>query len=393
MIRELVIPVLAVAMVLYASPLFFDLALCLAGNLVPPRRQRKPAVQAIRLAAIVPAHDEETMIARTVRSLLAADPTLPVYVVAHNCTDHTATLAAEAGAQVLELNDPNLRGKASALRHAILAALASGANAVLVIDADSVVSSNLIAATAAALSQGAAATQCRYELDLPAHPKPRPLPRLRALAFRGINVLRARGRARLGLSAGLFGNGFALAASTLARIPFSADSIAEDIEYHIKLVAAGLKVDWVEEARVSAPLAPAGYVQAKQEARWEGGKLRVALNCSGLLVSAILRGNLRAVEMLAEVWAVPLSRGVFTLILSAFVPLHWLHQWALLCAAITLLYVVATVLMGDDPASDLLALAAAPIHILWKAAITPLVLRQSRRRAAWDRTRREVQEP
>jgi hypothetical protein len=42
---------------------------------------------------------------------------------------------------------------------------------------------------------------------------------------------------------------------------------------------------------------------------------------------------------------------------------------------------------------DLTALAAAPLYLLWKAVITPLVLRQSRSRAEWARTKREVPQP
>jgi len=51
------------------------------------------------------------------------------------------------------------------------------------------------------------------------------------------------------------------------------------------------------------------------------------------------------------------------------------------------------VLLGDEPWRDLVALAGAPLHLLWKLAITPLVLRQSRVGAEWARTRREVQAP
>ena len=229
------ISVLAVAMAVFATPLFLDLALCVGGNLFKARRPRTGMWRTIRLAVVVPAHDEEAMIARTVRSLRAADADTPVYVVAHNCSDGTARAAAEAGAEVVELNNRKLRGKGAALREGFTAAAAGGANAFLVVDADTVVSPNLVAATQELLSHGADATQCRYELELPAGiSSPKPMMRLRALAFRGMNVVRARGRAGLGLSTGLFGNGFALTAEALKRVPFDANSIAEDVEYHTR---------------------------------------------------------------------------------------------------------------------------------------------------------------
>ena len=100
-----------------------------------------------------------------------------------------------------------------------------------------------------------AATSC----ELPSSRPATSLQRLRVLAFRGINVLRARGRAGLGFSAGIFGNGFAVADSTIERVPFTVDSICEDLEYHVRLVLARLRVEWVEEAYVHAPLAPVAF--------------------------------------------------------------------------------------------------------------------------------------
>jgi cellulose synthase/poly-beta-1,6-N-acetylglucosamine synthase-like glycosyltransferase len=345
------------------------------------------------------------MIARTVHSLLDAGCSpahshgadkgaafeTQIFGVAHNCSDATALVAENAGARALQLNNRRLRGKGAALRFGFQAALESGANAFLVIDADSVVSPNLIAVTRAALAEGADATQCRYELESPGAGSVRPLARLRVLAFRGVNVLRARGRAGLGFSAGLFGNGFALTAETLDRVPFSADSICEDIEYHIKLVSAGIRVEWVEDASVYAPLSAPGAAQASQEARWEGGRLHVASRQSGRLLAAMFKGNWRAIEMLAEAWSLPLSRGILTLLLTALLPQHWLHVFALCCAGIAVLYVIEAAMLGAEPGKDLAALAVAPLHMLWKMAITPLVLRQTRKRAEWARTKREAQ--
>lgn len=383
----------AVAIVAFTAPLFLDLALCLAGNLRQVRRKRSAKGQTIRLAVVIPAHNEAQPVGRAVASVVAADKATPIYVVAHNCEDGTAFAAARAGAHVLELDDPAVRGKGAALRHGFAAALRAGANAVLVVDADSTVSSNLIAATRAALEGGAEATQCRYELELPTATMAGPLARMRATAFLGMNVLRARGRAGLGLSTGISGNGFALTATTLARVPFLADSIVEDAEYHTRLASAGVRVAWVGDAFVRAGLAAPGRAQAAQEARWEGGRLGVALRCGGRVVSSILRGNWRALEALAGVWSLPLSRGIAVLLLSIVVPVNWLHLYVAACAAITLLYVLGSALLGAEPWRNLASLAAAPVYLVWKAAITPLVLLQSRSKAAWVRTRREASQP
>jgi cellulose synthase/poly-beta-1,6-N-acetylglucosamine synthase-like glycosyltransferase len=391
------ISVLAVAMVVFATPLFLDLSLCIAGNLFPARKPRQGKPRTIRIAVVVPAHDEEALIARTVRSLQDSDASTDIYVVAHNCTDGTAVAAAEAGAHVVVLNNPKQRGKGSALRFGFSAALAAGANAVLVVDADTLVSRNLIAATRKTLERGADATQCRYELALPEPAtrsgRPHPMTRLRSLSFRGMNVLRARGRAGLGFSTGLFGNGFALTAAALELVPFDANSIAEDVEYHTKLVRAGVPVFWVEDAYVHAHTPSTGAAQATQEARWEGGRLSVASRATGRLSSAVLHGKWRALETMADVWSLPLSRGILALLLTLALAVHWLHVFALVCACVAVLYVVVAAILGGEPVRDLLALAAAPVYLAWKAMITPLVLRQSRSRAEWARTKREAPQP
>ena len=97
--------------------------------------------------------------------------------------------------------------------------------------------------------------------------------------------------------------------------------------------------------------------------------------------------------MLAEAWSLPLSRGILALLLMAFLPVQWLHLFALAGAALAVVYVLEAVFLGAEPWRDLAALAAAPLHLIWKLAITPLVLRQSRRGAEWTRTRREAQLP
>ena len=396
------IRVLAGMFVLLLAPLFVDIAVSLVGNL-RRRSGQRAACRVIRLAAVVPAHDEEIQIARTVSSLFHAgfvaavssdDDFKPrVFVVAHNCTDATAERAAEAGAVVVRLDDATQCGKGAALRAGFRAARASGANACMVVDADSVSSTNLLEAMRSALASGEEAVQCRYELDLPTNTGVFSLPRLRALAFRGINVLRGRGRAGAGLSAGLFGNGFALSEEALERVPFAVDSICEDLEYHARLVAAGIRVGWVEETSVYAPLARAGVAQARQEARWEGGRFRVAALSTGPLLSAAFRGNLCAVGILAEVWSLPTARGVLCLLLSALLPVPWLRGFALVCLCLLVLYVVGAAMLGKEPCKDLAALSMAPLHILWKVALTPLVVLHMRRRTAWIRTARETPRP
>jgi hypothetical protein len=80
------------------------------------------------------------------------------------------------------------------------------------------------------------------------------------------------------------------------------------------------------------------------------------------------------------------------LLLTAALPVHWLHVYAGVCAGIALLYVLQAAMLGAEPVRDLASLAAAPLYLVWKVAITPIVLRQSRSRAEWARTKREARQ-
>jgi cellulose synthase/poly-beta-1,6-N-acetylglucosamine synthase-like glycosyltransferase len=75
-----------------------------------------------RVVVLVPAHDEEDLIAHCVQSF--GSQTYPadrfdIVVIADNCTDGTASIAAKAGAEVLVRTEPDARGKGRALRWAI----------------------------------------------------------------------------------------------------------------------------------------------------------------------------------------------------------------------------------------------------------------------------------
>ena len=87
----------------------------------------------------MPAHDEEAVIRSTlasIRSQLAEGDRL--LVIADNCSDTTARIAAECGAEVLERNDLERRGKGYALQSGVerLKSQPIRRDVVVVIDAD-----------------------------------------------------------------------------------------------------------------------------------------------------------------------------------------------------------------------------------------------------------------
>jgi len=77
------------------------------------------------VVVLVPAHDEEAQIEDTVRALVRQlPPGGSLVVVADNCTDWTAELAARAGATVVERKDPDHIGKGFAISFGLRSSMA-----------------------------------------------------------------------------------------------------------------------------------------------------------------------------------------------------------------------------------------------------------------------------
>ncbi len=370
-------------------PVVLELALLTPACFLAPRRSKsREGFPAIRLAVVIPAHNEESLIARCVESLRAsaAGTSARIVVIAHNCSDQTAENARQAGAEVVAYDDPQARGKGFALIHGFEHVFASATDAVLVVDADSTVSENLIQLASDALAGGAEAIQCRYELDsVPSRPKTR----LTALAFRGFNLIRAGGRDRLGLSAGILGNGFAIRREVLEQTPYNSLSVVEDLEYHVQLLLSGKKVSFLEEAVVSSRATTSAGGDITQRSRWEGGRAMVARRWMIPLARRMASGRLHLLEPLLDLSSLPLGYATLALFFGLCLPLSWLRIYSVSAFAVIGLHVLAAAWKGPGFFEDIRILARVPGYIFWKVSIVAHLFQGSRLNAAWIRTERE----
>jgi cellulose synthase/poly-beta-1,6-N-acetylglucosamine synthase-like glycosyltransferase len=368
-------------------PLILELFAVTSLFLFGPRRGRRGLCAVPRLTVIVPAHNEEGLIQDCVVSLFdSAQGAARVLVVAHNCTDATAELAINAGAEIMVLNDINAGGKGHALRNGFTRAIRDGAEAVLVIDADSIVSANLIPEVLQSLGEGAAAVQCRYEM-MSADRSTRSL--LAALAFRAFTYVRCAGRERLGLSAGISGNGFALTRRLLDKVPYQAFSVVEDLEYHIHMVMAGERVRFVDNAIVSSCFPASSVGESSQQSRWQGGRLSVARKWLPALIGRVAKGQFRLIEPALELAGLPMAFAVMLLAAELLIPLHWVRLYAVVSLCVIACHVIAAAWAGPDFRGTLRLLAKTPFYILWKLSLVPKLLKTSSRQAEWVRTDRE----
>jgi len=366
-------------------------------------RHRAPPAAGVRprlfFDVIVPAHDEQAAIGKTVRNLLSLDyprQLFRVTVVADNCTDETAARAHEAGASVIVRQQPQLQGKGYALSLAFGRALAEGrADAVVVVDADTVASPNLLRACNERLEQGAAAVQADNAV---LNPNASWRTRLMSIALATFHRLRSRARERLGVSCGLRGNGMCLSCALLREIPHEVSSITEDLEYGLRVTEAGHRVHYAEEGRVYSEMVTSGKDSRSQRRRWEGGRGELASRHGlRLLARALGQRDRMLLDLAMDLLVPPLARlcvwvalgiaaaGAFSVATGR--PAISLALW---CACVLCLagYMLRGWALSGTGARGLLDLAVyAPVYVLWK--ITLRIRPGEHASRDWVRTRRE----
>jgi cellulose synthase/poly-beta-1,6-N-acetylglucosamine synthase-like glycosyltransferase len=347
------------------------------------------------LAVLVPAHDEEAGVAATVKALVAQDyprDRLAVIVIADNCTDDTAAVAAETGATVWTRDVPSARGKGPALAWALdrLRRELPSTEGVLVVDADCLASPNLCAAVAAELLDPAVqAVQVRYEVS---NAEESPTAALRAAGFMLKHVIRARGRARLRLSCGLFGSGMGFRRSLFDAVQWPA-SVTEDTELHLRLVERGVIVRFAERAAVRSAMPTTASAAVEQQMRWESGNAQLA---GGYVVRLLTRGAMSgdvqllgaAAELLVPSQSM-LAAG--SLGIGAAATLLGRPRTALLAAATLAgqaVYVVGGLAAAQAPGASVKALAHAPGFVAARLRVLGRVA-SGRRAQTWVRTTRE----
>ena len=356
-----------------------------------------PAPRRLRFDLVVPAYNEAHAIAATVANLLQIDWPRELYrvlVVADNCTDETAAIAAAAGATVLERQHLSQRGKGYALRFAFQRSHEDGrADAVVVIDADSLVSTNLLAALAVRIEQGAHAVQADHGV-LNAGAAWRT--RLLAIAIAANHVVRSRARERARVSCGIRGNGWCVTHTLLQRVEYNAFSLAEDLEFGIDLGLNGYRVFYAGEAHASQEMVADARTARKQRQRWEHGRFHLIRTRTLPLLRAAVKGRSAVcVDLALDLIVLPLSYvtlNVGALLLISVLAARWnpaFHGWiwlSLACTATLVIYVTRGWQLSGTGARGLLDLAGAPFFVVWKV----LLMLERRRSTEWIRTDRKA---
>jgi cellulose synthase/poly-beta-1,6-N-acetylglucosamine synthase-like glycosyltransferase len=359
--------------------------------------RRKPSAAGARgrLAIIMPAHDEALVIATTLRAVipqLAARDRL--IVVADNCSDDTANIARQEGAEVIVRTDAVRRGKGYALDFGVRHLESDPPDIALIVDADCEVTPGALGSLAATCARTSRPVQALYLMH--AAPNAGLKTRLAEFAWVLRNQVRPLGLWRLGLPCQLMGTGMAFPWECLRTSALATGHIVEDLKLGIDLARAGHAPLFCPGALVTSRFPDSTAGLQSQRTRWEHGHLGVILReAPRLLLESVLRCRPALLVLALDLGVPPLALLALQLLLV------WLAALALYAsteAAVPLaLATLGVVLFGFAVITawwrfarhvvSLASLALAPVYVLWKIPLYARFLVS--RQVDWVRSRRD----
>lgn len=250
-----------------------------------------------RYAAIISARNEENVIAGLIASLKKQEypkELLDIFVIADNCTDHTAAVARQAGAIVYERLNRVKVGKGYALDYLFQRIFSDyGKNtyeAFLVFDADNYVDPHFVAEINCMFDTGkyTALTSYRNSKNFCANW----ISAGYALWFLRESRFLNEPRTRLGVNCAISGTGFLVAADVIQQENgWQYHLLTEDIEFSVFSAICGRKIGYCPNA-VIYDEQPVTFRQSwDQRMRWSKGFYQVDAKYIGSLVRGCLNGG------------------------------------------------------------------------------------------------------
>jgi cellulose synthase/poly-beta-1,6-N-acetylglucosamine synthase-like glycosyltransferase len=355
-----------------------------------------------RFVVLVPAHNEERLIGSALDALRASDypaELVTVHVVADNCTDGTVAVARSRGVEVHERNAPDTGGKGPALQW-LLARLDGRGDtfdAVVIIDADTLVEREFLRVMDAKIRAGAKAVQSYYAVR---EPEGSSAAGFRAVALAVRHYLRPLGRTYIGGTAGLHGNGMVFVPEILRKYGWS-NHLTEDIELQLELLLDGVLVEFAPDAVVEAEMPATMEGSRTQHERWERGRLDLVRTFLPRLLRKALKGGapgrIACLDAAADQVVPPFSITVVAtmawggaaLVLAAATRRRAPAILAITLAGMQAAYVLSGLRLASAPPAVYRSLLNAPRFVLWKVKLWVRMLGPARD-VSWVRTDRNV---
>src|ERR1035437_1185131 len=353
-----------------------------------------------RVAVLVPAHNESVGLQPTLadlKSQLRSGDRL--LVVADNCSDDTAEVAASMGAEIAVRNDPTKIGKGYALDWGLNYLAANPPEIVIVIDADCRIEVGTIDRLATACEKLQRPVQSLYLMTAPIDSQINH--QVAEFAWRLKNWVRPLGLSALNLPCQLMGTGMAFPWDLIRSAELSSGFIVEDLKLGLELAYAGHAPVFCPSARVTSSFPYSAKGARTQRQRWEQGHVGLILTKAlALLYAALKQRNLNLLALTLDLIVPPISLlGLILALAFLGAGIAWFLGFsahAVTISAISLAMVVgATALAWLSYGRDILPLKSLALIVpyfmsklrLYSAALT------GHRVSLWVRADRDKSDP
>lgn len=226
---------------------------------------------------IIPAHNEENELPATLhscRELEYPNELYQVIVIADNCTDATVEIAQKQNIECFARFDDKNIGKGYALSYAFDEIKTREFDAVIVLDADCLLSRNALNRFAYELDSGENVLQAKYVVS---NSDESPTSYMFGVGNYIENEFYWSPKSNANLVVFLRGTGMVLKKEIITDIQWEAHSIVEDVEYTLLLLRKGINVRFIDDVVVSSKF-PVSMSQMKvQRERWAEGNYKFGL--------------------------------------------------------------------------------------------------------------------
>ena len=270
--------ILTVSTLIIAIPIIVFTVECAAAirdrnnSLLVVQDRERPTI-----AVLIPAHNEALEIEATLKGVLSQiQPEASIVVIADNCQDETAEIAAKTGATVIERNNTKQRGKGYALDYGCQFLAKDPPKVVVMLDSDCRIEPKTIERIGYLAQKTQKPIQALYLMEPPVQDSPEDL--ISAFAFLIKNLVRPKGLANLGKPCLLTGSGMAIPWSAIQEIQLANGNLAEDLQLGLDLAIAGYPPQFCDQAKVLSRLPQKYRAKKSQRTRWEHGYMQTMID-------------------------------------------------------------------------------------------------------------------
>jgi glycosyltransferase involved in cell wall biosynthesis len=272
MTLDAILSVVAALFVMPIAVLAIEVAAAVCG-----RRREFAAGERTPVAILIPAHNEESGISATLRSIAAQlEKHDRLIVVADNCTDATRDLAEAEGAVVVSRTNLEKRGKGFALDFGLRYLASNPPDIVIIVDADCHVAPGAIDQLARVCAGHRRPIQAQYLMQNQQNAGLKM--RIAEFAWVIKNLVRPMGLGNLGLPCQLMGSGMAFPWISIGSIDLADAHLVEDMKMGLDMARRGVPPLFCPDALVLSAFPTHEQGIKDQRTRWEHGHLGIILS-------------------------------------------------------------------------------------------------------------------